>query len=404
MTSPPDSTTAVGTATELDRSDPLRWCRDEFLIPADLVYLDGNSLGPVARSVPEAIDKTLRVDWQQGLIRSWFDDADWWNAPDRTASRIAPLLGAYSDEVTVGDSVSVQIFNLLIAASRLRPMQRKLIVDSTIFPSDRYVAESVGRLVESTIEVVPMDHLTEVLEADAGSIGTVLASAVDYRTGQLWDVDGICDAAIRNGSIVVWDLCHAVGAVPIDVHDTCIEMAVGCTYKFLSGGPGAPAFAFIARHLLGDLDLPLTGWHGTRRPFDFSDVYEPAPSAGRARIGTPPILSLAALEAALEIFECVSIADIRDKNIRLGQYLIDELDTADIDDIALMTPRRAHQRGSQVSLAHPAAAEVTEWLAQRGILCDFRPPDTIRFGLNSLYNSFSDLETLIARLSEFGGR
>jgi kynureninase len=384
----------------LDGKDPLAPVRQRFLLPEGVVYLDGNSLGALPRGVPERVRDAIGEEWGRLLIRAW-NDADWWGAPLRTGDRIGGLLGAAPGQVTVGESTSVQIFNALGAAARLRPGRRLLVTDPEHFPTDRYLAASVARLLGLEVADVAVPALPEFLRRRGADVAVVAFGAVDYRSGELWDVRSVTAAAHGAGAVAVWDLCHAVGAVPLAVDADGVDLAVGCTYKFLCGGPGAPAFIYVAERHQAAFDHPLTGWHGHARPFGMTPDFEPAPGISRARIGTPHVLSLLALEKALDVFDGVEMPDVRAKSLALGAFFLECADTLLAGlGFRAATPREEHRRGSQVSLAHPQARAMMAALGERGIIGDVRPPDLLRFGFNALYTSYTDVFDAVAALRE----
>ncbi|SCF40015.1 Kynureninase [Micromonospora echinospora] len=378
-------------------ADPLATFAKEFLIPEGTLALNGNSLGPPAAGVPVALENAVRRQWGGHLIRGWWDDG-WWDAPERVGDRIGRLIGAGPGQVVVGESTSVQLFNAVTAAARLVPEHRVLVADAGNFPTDRYLAASVARLLDLHLVETPMDDLPGVLDRHAGEVGAVLCGAVDFRTGELWDVAGLTAAIQRAGGVAVWDLSHAAGAVPLRVDDDAVDLAVGCGYKYLSGGPGAPAFLYAARRHHGDLDLPITGWHGHADPFAMTDPFVPAAGITRARTGTPQILSMLALEAALEPLEAAGVAAVRDKSIRLAEYLFALV--ADLDGVEVVTPRAPGRRGNHVTLRLPDAVAVAEALLHRGVVVDERPPDLLRICLNGLYVSWTDVFDAVAHLRE----
>jgi kynureninase len=294
----------------------------------------------------------------------------------------------------------VQLFNLLTAAVRMqdgRMREGVIVTDAGQFPTDGYLADSVGRLLGR--EVVRTADPYEALRR--GDVAVLAWSTVDFRTGELWDMAGLTAAAHQAGALVVWDLCHAVGALPLRLDADGVDLAVGCTYKYLSGGPGSPAFCYVARRHQAGLDQPLTGWHGHARPFGMEPGYRGAGGITRARIGTPPMLSMLALEAALEVFDDVDLGAVRAKSLRLGEFFIAGADTALAGlNFEVITPREPGRRGSHVTLRHPDALPVMAALIEAGVIGDVRPPDLLRFGFNALYNSFGDLATALEVLRE----
>jgi kynureninase len=375
---------------ELDAADPLAPVRSRFVLPDGIIYLDGNSLGALPVPVAGRLADVVGRQWGEDLVRAWNDDG-WWQAPERIGDRIGALIGAAPGQTVAGDSTSVQLFNTLTAAARMR--DGAIVTDAGQFPTDGYVADSVGRLMNREVVRTPDPY-----EALSGGDVAVLAwSTVDFRTGRLWDMAGLTAAAHEAGALVLWDLCHAVGALPMQVDADGVDLAVGCTYKYLSGGPGSPAFVYVARRHQARLDLPLNGWHGHARPFAMQAGYHPAGGIGRARIGTPPMLSLLALDAALDVFDDVDLDLVRAKSLRLAEFFIAGADEAGFE---VITPRDPEARGSHVSLRHPDALPVMAALIEAGVIGDVRPPDVLRFGFNALYNSFGDLAAALDVLRE----
>jgi kynureninase len=380
-------------AAELDAADPLAPVRSRFVLPDGIIYLDGNSLGALPVPVAGRLADVVGRQWGEDLVRAWNDDG-WWQAPERIGDRIGELIGAAPGQTVAGDSTSVQLFNTLTAAVRLPEGRGGVIVtDADQFPTDGYIADSVGRLLGR--EVVRTRDPYEALSR--GGVAVLAWSTVDFRTGRLWDMAELTAAAHDAGAVVLWDLCHAAGAVPMRVDADAVDLAVGCTYKYLSGGPGSPAFVYVARRHQAGLDLPLNGWHGHARPFAMEAGYHPAGGIGRARIGTPPMLSLLALDAALDVFDDVGLDLVRAKSLRLGEFFIAGADEAGFE---VITPRDPETRGSHVSLRHPDALPLMAALIEAGVTGDVRPPDVLRFGFNALYNSFGDLAAALGILRD----
>jgi kynureninase len=382
------------TARELDAADPLAPARARFALPDGVIYLDGNSLGALPVTVTERLADAVIRQWGQDLVRGWNDDG-WWAAPERIGDRIGALIGARPGQTVAGDSTSVQLFNALTAAARMRA--GVIVTDAGQFPTDGYVADSVGRLLGREVVRTPDPYAA----LDRGDVAVLAWSTVDFRTGELWDTARLTAAAHDAGAVVVWDLCHAVGALPLAMDRDRVDLAVGCSYKYLSGGPGAPAFIYIAERHQPGLDQPLTGWNGHSRPFDMEPGYQAASGIARARIGTPPMLSMLALDAALDVFDGVDLAAVRAKSLRLGEFFI-----AGTDDVLaglgfeVVTPRAPERRGSHVSLRHPDALPLMAALIEAGVIGDVRPPDLLRFGFNALYTSFGDLARALEILRE----
>ncbi|HET9172797.1 MAG TPA: kynureninase [Actinospica sp.] len=376
-------------AANLDEANPLRHCRERFLLPKGVAYLDGNSLGALPAAVPAALEDAVHRQWGSGLIGSWFaEDAAWWELPERLGDRVGALLGAAPGQTVVGDSTSVQIFNTLTAAARLRPGRSVLLTDSGHFPTDAYLADSVGETLGLEVRRITPQELRGALTEE---VAVVAFPAVDFATGERWDVPGLTAAAHQGGALVVWDLCHAVGAFELELDAWDVDFAVGCTYKYLSGGPGAPAFVYAAQRHHATMRQPLTGWTGHADPFAMRATYEGAKGIGRARIGTPTVLSMLALEAAISAFDGVDLATLRAQSLSLTGFFIECCDTLLANrGFEILTPREPDRRGSQVTLRHPEAVKLVPAAAKRGVVGDKREPDLLRYGFNALYNTHSD--------------
>jgi kynureninase len=383
-------------AEELDRNDPLRALRDEFVLPDGVIYLDGNSLGALPKSTPDRIAHVIRHEWGERLVRSW-NEAGWWVASRRVARRLAPLLGASADEVAVADSTSVNLFKLLIAGLRLRPDRPVLVAERDAFPSDVYIAGSVAELIGGQLRLIDgPDDLPAALDQ---RVGVVCLSHVDFRTGAMWQAPQTTGLVQRAGALMLWDLCHSAGAVDVDLSSWGADLAVGCGYKYLNGGPGAPAYAFVAAEHHSGLRTPLPGWHGHAEPFAMSPDYRPAPGIGQLADGTPPMLSLLALEEAVGLLAGVSTADLRAKSIGLTTLFV-ELVTARCPDIEVVTPHDPARRGSQVSLRLPNAFPLVRELIERGVVGDFRAPDIARFGFAPAYLRHVDVWDAVERITD----
>jgi kynureninase len=383
-------------AEELDRNDPLRALRDEFVLPDGVIYLDGNSLGALPKSTPDRIAHVIRHEWGERLVRSW-NEAGWWVASRRVARRLAPLLGASADEVAVADSTSVNLFKLLIAGLRLRPDRPVLVAERDAFPSDVYIAGSVAELIGGQLRLIDgPDDLPAALDH---RVGVVCLSHVDFRNGAMWPAAQTTALVQRAGALMLWDLCHSAGAVDVDLNSWGADLAVGCGYKYLNGGPGAPAYAFVAAEHHSGLRTPLPGWHGHAEPFAMSPDYRPAPGIGQLADGTPPMLSLLALEEAVGLLAGVSTADLRAKSVGLTTLFI-ELVTARCPDIEVVTPRDPARRGSQVSLRLPNAFPLVRALVKLGVIGDFRAPDIARFGFAPAYLRHVDVWDAVERITD----
>ncbi|WP_028810472.1 kynureninase [Streptomyces flavidovirens] len=389
-------------AVALDSADPLAKHRELFALDdAETVYLDGNSLGALPRHVPERMADVITRQWGELRIRSW-DESGWWTAPERIGERIAPLIGAGAGQVVVGDSTSVNVFKAVVGAARLAPESRdEILVDATTFPTDGYIAESAARMTGRRAVPVAPDDLPAALGPRTAA---VLVNHVDYRTGRLHDLPGLTAAAHEAGALAVWDLCHSAGALPVGLDAHGVDFAVGCTYKYLNGGPGSPAYLYVAERHQGAFDSPLPGWNSHTDPFGMTPGYAPADGAVRGRVGTPDILSMLALEAALDVWEGVSVEDVREKSLALTDFFLECVEAyVPRGRVTSVTPAAPEERGSQVSLRCEDGAdtgEVMRELIARGVVGDFRRPDVLRFGFTPLYVGFADAERAARVLGE----
>jgi kynureninase len=391
-----DLADALDRAARLDADDPLAAARDRFVLPDGMVYLNGNSLGPLPAAVPDVVRDVVERQWGRDLITAW-NVHDWWDAPRRVGARIARLVGADDDEVLVADSTSANLFKVLVAAARMRPGRDTLVIEPGNFPADLYIADSVGELLGLRVVRVEPGDVGAVLDDD---VAVVSFSHVDYRTGRAHDMAGVTAAVHDAGALAVWDLSHSAGALPVDLGGCDVDLAVGCTYKYLNGGPGAPAYVMVARRHHETVRSPLTGWTGHARPFAMEGTYEPAPGIDRMRNGTPPMLSLLALEAALDAFDGLSMDAVRAKSLSLTSLFLTL-----VDDVLAplgfeaVTPRTDAERGSQVSLRHPAAYGVVQGLLARGVVGDYREPDLVRLGFAPLYLRHVDVVRAVEQVA-----
>ncbi|MGW2961296.1 kynureninase [Streptomyces sp. NPDC001220] len=384
-------------AEKLDAADELAGVRSRFVLD-EVVYLDGNSLGALPAHVPGRVEDVVRRQWGELRIRSW-DESGWWTAPERIGDRIAPLVGAAAGQIVVGDSTSVNVFKALVGAVRLvREERTEILVDATTFPTDGYIAESAARLTGRTLRpVAPADVRTALSDRTAA----VLLNHVDYRTGRLHDLPSLTAAVHAAGAVAVWDLCHSAGALPVGLDEHGVDLAVGCTYKYLNGGPGSPAYLYVRRDLQDRFDSPLPGWNSHAEPFGMSPAYTPAPGAVRGRVGTPDILSMLALEAALEVWDEVPVAAVRAKSLALTDFFLECVEAyLPAGRVECVTPPAHEERGSQIALRCPDAGDVMKRLIERGVVGDFRHPDVLRFGFTPLYVGFADAERAARVLAE----
>ncbi|WKX19756.1 MULTISPECIES: kynureninase [unclassified Streptomyces] len=384
----------AGEAEQLDAADGLAAVRERFVLD-DVTYLDGNSLGALPAHVPARVDDVVRRQWGELRIRSW-EESGWWTAPERIGDRIAPLVGAAGGQIVVGDSTSVNVFKALVAAVRMAqedgPGRDEILVDATTFPTDGYIAESAARMTGCALRPVAP---AEVPSALGDRTAAVLLNHVDYRTGRLHDLPALTAAVHAAGAYAVWDLCHSAGALPVGLDEHGVDLAVGCTYKYLNGGPGSPAYLYVRRDLQPRFDSPLPGWNSHAEPFGMRSGYAPASGAVRGRVGTPDILSLLALEAALDVWDedGVSVAAVRDKSLALTDFFLRCVEAyVPAGRVESVTPAAHGERGSQVALRCDDAGEVMKRLIERGVVGDYRAPDVLRFGFTPLYVGFADVE------------
>jgi kynureninase len=380
----------------LDARDPLASLRQEFTLPEDVIYLDGNSLGPLQRKVIDRIENTVSSEWSKDLIRSW-NTNDWIKLPLSTGEKIAPLIGAGPDQVVCTDSTSINHFKLIAAALSLRPDRTVVLSTTDNFPTDLYMVEGLASLIPERCELklVAPDQLVDTIDE---SVAAVTLTEVNFRTGERHDMARINEAAHQAGSLTIWDLSHSAGAVPVNLDDCNVDFAFGCGYKFLNGGPGAPAYLYVAKRHQG-ASQPLSGWMGHARPFEFESTYEPAEGMMRFTSGTPGIIGLSALNAALDIWQQTSVEAVYAKAASLADVLVQRLRTEPLlSDLKLVGPGPRNDGGSQLCLSHPKAYGIVQALIERNVIGDFREPDIVRLGICPLYLSHSDVFEATERL------
>ena len=378
----------------MDRNDPLRELRGRFSLPPDTAYFDGHSLGPLPTAALARTSEVVEHEWGERLVRSW-NECGWIEAPQRVGAKLARLIGAKPHEVIVADSTSVNIFKLLTAAAKLSP-RRSILSEEGSFHTDVYIASGVAELLDLRLHLVPRSDLASSVGSDTNLL---LLTHVHYKTAERFDMAAVTAGAREAGARTVWDLSHSVGAVPLQLNRDGVELAAGCGYKYLNGGPGAPAFLYVAEHLHDQLLSPLRGWMGHASPFDFTDDYVPAPGMDRFLAGTPPILSLAALETGIDAFEGVSMEAVWEKSIRLFD-LFRRLMAERCPMLDCISPGDPSGRGSHIAFRHPRGFEICQALIEGGLIGDFRAPDVIRFGLTPLYLRFEDVWTAVDRCAE----
>jgi kynureninase len=387
-------------AQQLDRQDSLASYREQFVVnDPDLIYLDGNSLGRLPKSVIEGTKKTVEEDWGTDLIRGW--NKGWWESPSRIGNKIASLLGAADGQVVVGDQTSINLFKLATAALMLHPQKKRIITDTFNFPSDLYILQGINNLLGNHHEIIRIgaqdNDITPDLAALEGALNEDTAlltlSHVTFKSGYLYDMPQITELAHRKGALVLWDLSHSAGAVPIELDKSNADFAIGCTYKYLNGGPGAPAFLYVNKSLQNNVTSPIWGWWGQSNPFEFDLNYQPAPGVQRFLIGTAPMLSTLAMEEALTPLLEAGMDALRAKSVLMTDYasfLTDEL-LAPLG-FSLGSPRHSARRGSHISIRHEEGYRINRaMIEEMNVIPDFRAPDNIRLGFAPLYISFTDI-------------
>ena len=387
-------------AEHLDAADPLALSREQFSLPEGLIYLDGNSLGALPKSAPTALRTAAERQWGDDLIASW-NKHQWIDWPAQIAAKLAPIVGAKPSELLIADSTSVCLFKLLAAAVSARPGRKTIVSQQANFPTDLYVAQGLADMLGLQLKTVPGEQLVDATGSDTA---VVTITHVDYRSAAVHDMRAINDAAHAAGALTVWDLSHSAGALELDLNGSGCDLAVGCGYKYLNGGPGAPAFIYVADQLQGELANPLQGWMGHADPFAFVDDYRPVRGINRFLTGTPPILAMAALDAGIGTFEGIAMGDVEAKSRRLSQLFIEEVEARCGDEVRLASPRDPAQRGSHVVFAHPEGYAVMQALIARGVVGDFRAPDLMRFGFTPLYTRYSDVVGAAEILSDILAR
>ena len=386
---------------KLDTLDPIKKAREEFALPKDVIYFDGNSLGPLPKNTIKSLDSVIQREWGDGLVRSW-NDENWINLPRNLGNQIAPLIGAKEGEVIVVDSTSVNLFKVLSSALMLNKNRKVIVSESGNFPSDLYILEGVNKMFGESYERCLMDEGDEEIEKYIdSSTAVVVLSHINYKTGRITDIKKITTFAHEKGALVVWDISHSVGVLPMNLHDLGVDFAVGCTYKHLNGGPGAPGFLFVHSSLIEKVSQPLTGWLGHIKPFDFEVEYQPANDINKFICGTPPIIAYKAIESGLEIFKDLSIIEIREKSTKLSEMFIQLMKQECTEfGFTLFSPKNSEQRGSQISFLHENAYSIIQALISHGIIGDYREPNVMRFGISPLYMRFEDVWNAITCLRE----
>jgi kynureninase len=374
----------------LDRADPLAPLRDKFLLPPGVIYLDGNSLGALPRSTAVRVSRVIENEWGEDLITSW-NRHDWIGMPQRVGDKIARLIGAHAGEVVVAESTSINLFKVLAAALKIRPGRRVILSEKENFPTDLYIAEGLVDLLgqDYSLRLVAAEDLKQALGADTAAL---MLTHVNFRTGAIHDMAALTAAAHAAGALAIWDLSHSAGVLPMDLDEARADFAIGCGYKYLNGGPGAPAFVYAAARHQGQEPQPLYGWLGHAEPFEFAASYRPAAGIRQYMVGTQSILALAALEEGVDLLLQADLAQLRAKSQALTEAFITLVEARCAGlGLSLMAPRDPARRGSQVSFAHEQGYAVMQALIARGVVGDFRAPDLLRFGFSPLYNRHVDV-------------
>lgn len=381
----------------LDETDTLARKKDAFSIPEGVIYLDGNSLGVLPKHIPDRIADVIGTEWGTSLIRAW-NTHSWIDLPQRTGDRIGRLIGAPGGTVVACDSTSVNVFKVLSAALSLNPGRKVILSDNGNFPTDLYVASGLKDLLARghELKIVAPEEVGTAID---DTVAVMMLTQVDYRTGRVHDMEALTRKAHEAGALAVWDLAHSAGAIEVDLEGADADFAIGCGYKYLNGGPGAPAFLYVAARHLDQVTSPLTGWMGHEAPFAFDLDYRPVSGISRMTVGTPAILALSSLHAALDVFEDVDMASIRAKSVSLSELFIAEVE-ARCPQLTLASPRDPDARGSQVSFRFEEGYAVMQALIARGVIGDFRAPDVMRFGFTPLYLSHGDIIDAVTVLED----
>jgi len=386
-------------ARELDGADPLDGFRDRFTLPDGVIYLDGNSLGALPKAAVERVHQVVTGEWGEGLIRSWNASdlgVGWINLPQRIGAKIAPMIGARASEVIVADSVSVNLFKLISAALTMRPGRKVILSELGNFPTDLYMIQGLQEQGLAEQRLAAREQIADAFDDD---VALLLLTHVHYKSGAMHDMAALTNAAHEAGALVLWDLSHTGGAMPVDLNAVGADFAVGCGYKYLCGGPGAPAYAFVAGRHHETLSQPLSGWMGHARPFAFDDAYIPAPGVDRLLCGTPQVLSMSALEVGVDLIAEIGVDRLYAKSQALSEFFLECLSDRDIA-LELVSPSDSIRRGSQLSFRHENAYAICQALIARGVIGDFRDPDILRLGFAPAYLRFEDMAEAVRHLAE----
>ncbi|MDF1835445.1 MAG: kynureninase [Alteraurantiacibacter sp. bin_em_oilr2.035] len=382
-------------AARLDAADPLAICRSEFLIDDDLAYLDGNSLGALPKAAPARVAQVVQKEWGEQLIASW-NDAGWIGLPQKMGSKIAPLIGAQTHEVIATDTTSINLFKLISAALAMRPGRKQVLSEPGNFPSDLYMIEGLEAQGLAERRLAERGDIEAALDEN---VALLLLTHVHYKTGEMFDMVRLTKAAHDVGALVLWDLSHSAGAVPVDLNGANADFAVGCGYKYLNGGPGAPAFAFVAEGHLANLQQPLSGWMGHNAPFAFEDDYQPAQGVDRLLCSTPSVIAMSALEVGVDLIAMIGMGPLVEKSRALSEFTRAAM-ARHVPELTCISPADPAQRGSQLSFRHEHSYELCQALIARKVIGDFRAPDVLRVGFAPAYVRYADCARLVSELRD----
>lgn len=384
----------------LDKADTLAHKRDEFDLPADTIYLDGNSLGALPKAVKSRVAEVVSQQWGSHLIRSW-NDHQWIDLPTQVGEKIAPIIGADKGQVICCDSISVNLFKLLSSALSLNSERNVVLSTEDNFPTDLYMVQGLSELLGPDLCQLKLVAEQNIEQSLNDSVAVLLLTQVNFRTGKLLDMHKITQLAHEKGILVIWDLAHSAGAIPVELDDCNADFAVGCGYKYLNGGPGSPAFLYVAKRHQAAVKQPLSGWMGHAKPFAFDAKYQRANNINQYLCGTPSVIAMSALDAALDVWQDVDISKIREKSIALADVFIKLVQTHScLRDLHLCSTENSSQRGSQLAFSHTDAFAICQALIEKGVIADFRAPNILRFGFTPLYTSFEDIYQAVTILAE----
>ena len=382
----------------LDKADPLAKKRLEFELPANTIYLDGNSLGALPKSVKSRVAEVVSQQWGNDLIKSW-NSHSWIDLPIKVGEKIAPLIGAEKGQVICCDSISVNLFKLLCSALKLNSERSVVLSTKDNFPTDLYMVQGLSDLLGPDLCQLQMVEEQNIQQHLTESVAVLLLTQVNFRTGKVLDMAKLTQFAHDKGILVIWDLAHSAGALPVELDECEVDFAVGCGYKYLNGGPGSPAFLYVAKRHQQGVKQPLSGWMGHAKPFAFDAKYHPSANINQFQCGTPSVISMSALDAALDVWQDVNMLQIRNKSQALAAVFIKLINMNEcLSELILCSPKIAQQRGSQLAFSHDAAFAICQALIEKGVIADFRAPNILRFGFTPLYTSFEDVWKAVTTL------